>query len=66
MCEEVGQVCTGCTACDFGAADTGGGDGAADSVDCVVVQFVEILDGGVPVGDVGFVPDLPVPAVHLG
>ena len=52
---------------DIGAADAGGGKGAAHGVDGVVVEFVELLGGTVPVGGaVGLVPDFPIPRLDLG
>ena len=65
MVEEVAEVCACCTACDFSASDAGGGEGAADAIDCVVVEHVELRRGAVPVGDVGFVPDFPVPGLNF-
>ncbi len=52
---------------DIGAADTGFGQGAANSVDGVVVQLVKFLWRAGPVGRaVGFVPHLEIPAGDLG
>ena len=42
------------------------GQGAPHRVDRVVVELVELLGSPLPVVDVGLVPDLPVPALHLG
>ena len=44
----------------------GRGQGAAHGVHGVVVKLVELLGRPLPVADVGLVPDLPVPALHLG
>src|SRR5687768_17668174 len=48
-----------------GTADAGGGEGTAHPGDGVVMKFEELFAGSLPVGDVRFVPGLPVPGAHF-
>ena len=53
------------TAGEVGTADFRSGDGAADRLDRVVVEFEELVAGAAPVTDVWLVPGLPIPLEHL-
>ena len=54
------------TAGGFRPTHAGGGKGATNAVHGVVIEFAVVGDGAMPVADVRFVPDFPIPAGDFG
>src|SRR5262245_25271931 len=69
MLEKIAQEFRGAfapRACRMRTTNAGSGQGAFDRVNAVVVQLVVLLRRSLPIADIRFVPNLPVPGLDCG